>query len=580
MLITRLQGGRHGASQPRPNLQSHRSLRPDIPENEHPPPTSSINSSSPDSLSSGTDSSSQPDHPIPAAMSHGISRSSLLYRRRDEGDASQGEAKRGDASQAEVKKCPVCSSRSCRLVSHQLYASRLKRCKSHSPRTNDKRPFTHIVRKSQSPITDNKMLQAFLTASIGKAWIDPYFDLPVGGRDAEMQRHFRDFFTTQVSSLTSPVRVRAFDVAYCSVMIHQALVDPALCHTVIAMAATYSAIHRHGLRAPDAKLLSIYDRTFKILRQQTAQADQSKQSSLIVMAMLNLLLCYGLAFGDKSIIAAHPTTMKNLVNACGGISNLSAQPAALSLWSDYYVTLYTGKKPTFLEEATVLPDIPLSNPPAAVYGCDLDDLRARGLISQKLLDICLNTCRLTELLEDRVSGNIIPARWEYFNYKRNAMPMRNGIVHAELFGSGTKAECIGLVHSLFLFLVLRLMPWNAPVINLCEQLQSALLASGLHDYWGSDIDVLLWVLFTLLAGAEGWDGKYWALELLLDTLTYRYRSEPSKWPLDWCEKQRRNLVRFTWSNLYLTVSLKATCQDLVVISQSPTRLSARQDALP
>ena len=380
--------------------------------------------------------------------------------------------------------------------------------------------------------------------------------------------------------MTSPVRVRAFDAAYFPVLMRQALADPALCHTFIAMAATYSCIHGHGFGAPDAKLLSIYGRTFKVLRRQIGQAGQGKQLDSTIMATINLLMCHGLAFGDKTAIAAHPAALKHLVDACGGLSNLNAQPAALTLWADLYVTLYTGKTPVFLDQARVMPDIPLSNPPAAVYGSGLTDLRNCGLISQPLLDVCLNTCRLTELLEDRVLGNTNPARWEYFNYKRNAMAMRNGMVHAELFGSGTKAECISIIHNLFLFLVLRLMPWNAPLTNLCGQLQSALLGSGLDDYWGQDIDILLWVLFMLLAGAEHWSDRHWALDLLLATLSHRYRSEQHEWPPEWREMQRLNLIRFTWSEMYLTDSFRATCRDLATLSQSPARVSAEQQDAP
>jgi hypothetical protein len=105
----------------------------------------------------------------------------------------------------------------------------------------------------------------------------------------------------------------------------------------------------------------LYGRTFKVLHRQAGRADQGKQLDTTITATLDLLLCHGLAFGDISVMAAHPALLKNLVDACG-ISNLNAQPAALTLWSGLHVTLYTGKKPVFLEQARVIPDIPLFNP--------------------------------------------------------------------------------------------------------------------------------------------------------------------------------------------------------------------------
>ena len=530
-------------------------------EYQPPTPASLVDSSSSHGGSStapSTATSSSPPHPIPSPhVPHRTPRLPLLHQAPPPRDALRSHPNHAASSQG-PKRCTVCGRRDCHLISHKLYASRPTPRRPQSPSSHDKRP----------PLT--------LTASIGNARVDPFFDLPIGRPDPEMQQHFRDLFTSQGSCMTDPVRIRAFDAGYYPVLMRQALADPALCHTFIAMSATYSCIHGHGFRAPNAKLLSIYGRTFKVLRRQISQARQGKQLDTTIMATINLLMCHGIAFGDKSAMAAHPAALKFLVNACGGISRLNAQPAALTLWADFYVTLYTGEMPVFLEQVRILPDVPLQNPPAAVYGSGFDDLEKRGLISQALLDVCLNTCRVTELLEDRISGNTNLARWEYFNYKRNAMAMRNGMVHSQLFGSGTKAECISISQNLFLFLVLRLMPWNAPLTNLCEQLQSALLASELDDYWGQDVDVLLWVLFMLLAGAEYWDCKQWALELLLCTLSHRYEGERPNWPPEWCEMQHLNLVRFTWSEIYLLDSFKATCRDLVTLSQPPAQVLATQ----
>jgi hypothetical protein len=530
-----------------------------------PTPTSLIESPPPVCGSSGSSptvpSSSRSEPPVLAAIPQRSPRFPLLYSRRRQRDAPQRSHDDVNLSLKD-RECPVCCRQGCLLVSHKLYASRKKSRPSQPARTIEKQP------------------QVSLTPSIGNARVDPFFDLPIGNSDPEQQQYFCDFFTSQSSSMTSPVRILAFDSAYLPLLLRQALTDPALCHTLIAMAATYSSVHGKCLQAPDAKLFSIYGRTFRVLRQHVSQNRHRRPSDSTIMAAINLLMCHGLAFGDKSAIAAHPVALKNLVDGCGSISNLNGQPAALTLWADYYVTLYTGEKPNFLEQAGVMPDVPLSNPPPAVYGGGLESLVERGLISPALLDVCQQTCRLTELLEDRVSGNANQARWEYFNYKRNTMAMRNGCVHAELFGSGTKAECISLVHNLYMFLALRLMPWKAPIVNLCDQLRSALLASGLNDYWAGDVNVLTWVLFILLASAKHWEGKQWALQLLLDTLSHHYASELTHWPPNWFELQRLNLMRFTWSETYLSESFKTTCRDLAMICQSRAGVSAKEEGLP
>jgi len=530
------------------------------------PPTSTslIESCRSDSRSSTSSPiitpSSSSDPPVLAAISQRSPHPPLLYQHGQQRDPLR---KSLDDVVLSLKdrKCPVCKRQGCLLVSHKLYASRPK------------------SRQSNPSSADDEPSRASFTISIGNARVDPFFNLPAGHSDPEMQQYLRDFFTAQGSSMTSPVRIRAFDSAYYPIVFRQALTDPALCYTFFAMSATYSSVHGQCLHAPDARLLSIYGRTFQAFRRQIGETCRAKPSEATIMAAVNLLMCHGICFGDKQALTAHPRALRNLVDACGGISNLSGQPAAFVLWTDFYVTLFTGKKPDFLEQAGVMPDVPLSHPPAAVYGGGWHEPRIRGLAPPALLDICHNTCRLIELLEDRVAGNNNPARWEYFLYKRNTMAMRNGIVHSTLYRSGTRAECISLVHNLCIFLILRLMPWETPIINLCDQLQFALLASGLHNYWAQDISLLLWVLFMQLAGAEHWDGKQWALQLLLDTLSYHYGSEQRNWPPNWCEMQRLNLMKFTWSELYLTTSFNATCRDLVTMARLSGPVTARASFL-
>jgi hypothetical protein len=530
-----------------------------------PTPTSLIESCSPDSRCSASSSNVTPsslsDPPGLATIVQKSPCSTLLYQSGQQRDPLP---KSLDDVVLSLKDriCPVCRRQGCLLVSHKLYASRPKSRQSNPPSTNDEPP------------------QMSFTISIGNARFDPFFNLPAGQSDPEMQQNLRDFFTAQGSSMTSPVRIRAFDSAYYPILLRQAFVDPALCYTFFAMSATYSSVHGQCLNAPDAKLLSIYGRTFRTLRQQIGQTSRAKPSEATIMAAVNLLMCHGFGFGDKQALMAHPRALRKLVDACGGISNLSGQPAALVLWADYYVTLFTGKRPDFLGQAGVMPDVPLSHPPAAVYGGGWHELGIHGLAPPALLDVCHNTCRLIELLEDRVAGNNNPARWEYFLYKRNTMAMRNGVVHSKLYKSGTPAECISLAHNLCMFLVLRLMPWKAPIINLCNQLQSALLASGLQDYWAQDISLLLWVLFMQLAGAEHWDGKQWALQLLMDTLSHHYGSEQKNWPSNWCEMQRLNLMKFTWSEVYLTTSFNATCRDLATVTRLPGPVTVKQDTSP
>src|SRR5271154_3908351 len=207
-----------------------------------PTPTSLIDSCSPDSRSSVSSSiiapSSSSDPPLLAAILQRSTRSPLLYQHGQQRDPLQ---KSLDDVVLSLKdrKCPVCRRQGCLLVSHKLYASRPK------------------SRQSTPSSTDDEPSRASFTISIGNARVDPFFNLPAGHSDPEMQQYIRDFFTAQGSSVMSPVRVRAFDSAYYPILFRQALADPALCHTFAALSATYSSVHGQCLHAPDARLLSI-----------------------------------------------------------------------------------------------------------------------------------------------------------------------------------------------------------------------------------------------------------------------------------------------------------------------------------
>jgi hypothetical protein len=172
-----------------------------------PTPTSLIESCSPDSRSCASSSiltpSSRSDPPVLAAILQRSPGSSLLYQRGQQRDPLQNSLDDVVLSLKD-RKCPVCRRQGCLLVSHKLYASRPKSRQSNPPSTDDKPP------------------QVPFTISIGNARFDPFFNLPTGHSDPEMQQYFRDFFTAQGSSMTSPVRIRAFDSAYYPILFRQA----------------------------------------------------------------------------------------------------------------------------------------------------------------------------------------------------------------------------------------------------------------------------------------------------------------------------------------------------------------------
>ena len=368
--------------------------------------------------------------------------------------------------------------------------------------------------------------------------------------------------------MTNPKRVLAFDTQYCSALVKAALADPALSYSCIAQSAAYSTIHGKGLSEPDIDFLTVYVRATKVLHEQIAKQTSGRCSDATIMAAVNLMMSHGIGFGDRLALVAHWKGIQTLVMACGGIHNISGQVAGLILWLDYWYTLYTNERPLYMDLVMTKPVILLDDPPDRTYGSSFESPEMEEAFSPELLSVCLDSCRLIELLEDKVNNTSSPARWQYFMYKRDTMCIRNAAVHYQQCGQGTKAECLSLTMNLFLLLTLRMVPWRMPLIIVCNQLRTALSCTDLDQHWGEDVDMLAWTLFILQAAAKYWDGAQWGLDLLEATLYFRRGLSTDLWPLDWWEMERQNLHGFAWSMIFLDEQFDQTRDKLSSCQES------------
>ena len=443
-----------------------------------------------------------------------------------------------------TKLCCVCWTRDCKLKSHHEYASQ------------------HLTKKPGSSGTKTPPTPRIkLALPIGNGRLDPFTALPVESPSKEALGMFRDFFTNQISQVYHKPRRLAFDSTYAPVLVQQAYSDPATCHSCLAMSATFKAVHGQNLRAPDEKLSAVYEAALRALRAQLIR-EKTRPRATTVMAAVNLIMAQAIGMCDKEALVAHRTGIEGFVKAWAGIHNLEPQLIALIIWTDYWATIYTGLPPLYPHLLNRM-DIKLEKPPPRTCGSAFEEPRMRGLVRTILLENCQITCRLVELVQDKVSKTSTPARWQYFTYKRDTMATRNAVVHTELFGTGSKAECIGLAMNLILFLTLRMVPWKSPSNELCDQMKTALIASGaVSDSWRTDIDILLYVLFVVAASAVHWDHKPWSLDLLHQTLGVKYGAIQADWPTNWEEQEIFNLERFAWSSELLEESFSDTCREL------------------
>lgn len=458
--------------------------------------------------------------------------------------ASKKKANQKRNKNGPAKLCFVCWSNDCKLKSHHEYAS--QQLSKASIRSSTKSPPTPRIN---------------LALPIGNGRLDPFTALPVEGPTKEAMSMFRDFFTNQTSQIYQKPKRLAFDSTYTPLLIQQAYSDPATCHSCLAMSATYMAVHGQNLRAPDEKLSAVYEAALRALRAQLIR-EKAKPRATTVMAAVNLIMAQAIGMCNKEALEAHRTGIQGFVEAWGGIHNLEPQLVALIIWTDYWATLFTGLPPLYSHLLSRL-EIKLERPPQLTCGSAFEEPRMRGLVSSMLLENCQITCRLLELVQDKVKKTSTPARWQYFTYRRDCMATRNAVVHAELFATGTKAECVGLTMNMILLLTLRMVPWKSPGIELCDQIKLALIASGaVTESWRADIDVLLYILFVVCATAVHWDHKTWSLDLLQQTLEVKYGNIQADWPLNWEEQEVYNLKRFAWSDVLLSECFNDTCHEL------------------
>lgn len=443
-----------------------------------------------------------------------------------------------------TKPCLVCWSPACKLKSHHDYVSRQKSKASNGQKRSQ--PSKAAIK---------------LAFPIGNGMLDPFTALPMEGPSREALQLFHDFFTNQASQVHVTPRSLAFDSTYLPLLLKQAYADSATCHSCLAMASTYAAVHGQDLRTPDESLSRVYEAALRALRAQLIQ-EKGKPRTTTVMAAVNLIMAQAIGMCDKEALNAHRTGIESFIRALGGIHNLEPQLVSLIIWTDYWATLFTGLPPMHTHLLSSI-DIKLERPPAQKYGHAFEEPRMRGIVSPLLLENCRITCRLIELVEDKVNKTSNPARWQYWTYKRDCLATRNAVVHSELFGAATKAECISLTMNIILLLTLRMVPWKSPANELCDQMKIALIASGARSsFWNLDIDILLYILFIVSAAGEHWDDRSWALDLLQQTLQAKYGPIQVDWPTNWEEQEIFNLKRFAWSEVLLGAAFQGTCHEL------------------
>lgn len=492
--------------------------------------------------------------------------------------------------------CMICHSKTCQLITHRLLTldllRRLAKSNKESEQSKSTRARNEAVlsravttRARLPPITVHQ--PATPTDSI-----DPLTPFPIRGINRNNVQLFHEFFNSQGRSLLDFQRELSFDSGQYPYLFNQALQSPALAMSFVAMAATFHAIQTQDLTSPTHEVLAIHAQAFEELRKGIEAERPGTISEGTIMAAINLCMCCGVAFCDTEAALLHwQGVLALLRKPRSGI--YSGTILTFVNQMEHWLVLIAGYKPRV---ETWTNPIPQERPPPRKYGTGLESLCTSSVmqdlsLSPKILDLCINTCRTTEVLEAYAAKHMFNKNTPtstYFDYLRNVLAEQGAIIHRKLHGTNIFAECICLSASLYDIIVLRRTPYKAPVRLLCSELRRALSVSKPtreqeeeddensddedDDEGDADTDRALNEDYQLRKGAYNWmliicacaanfcqDQPIieWTKENLEEVRLAYSGNHRSAWKTTLV----RDLSCFIWSDIFLAGQLQAVCAD-------------------
>lgn len=333
------------------------------------------------------------------------------------------------------------------------------------------------------------------------------------------------------------------------------MIDPAVCFSVISMAAT-SVGMRSGQSARNPSAQFLYSQTLQMFRSRLSNNSTTNETILVAIA----LMVVSIAFGVEAAVRQIRTAIRGLVKSRGGASQLGmgGMLARCITLAEVLASLYLKDEPHVVGEAT--PGY-LETPPTAIYGAAFYSPHLPNSFHLMMLEICLTMCRLTEVLEKALQGAATPPEYLYFYSTLTWVSVRRAQFHARSHNSSSKDECISNVIEIFRCNVFSTQPENRDLnFGFCSQLQRALPQTNISSYWEEHVQMLIWALFVVGTIDFEWESRPWFMDLLRRTVSHTYASQA--WPATWRQETLQTLKSFLWSEVRLAHSFHKICDEL------------------
>lgn len=420
-----------------------------------------------------------------------------------------------------IETCLICRRKSCRLVTHRLTTLEVLRRVSKGNRQRRVKVRTPTSPNSRllSPATEARARASYplpIRPAAPGNLIDSFIRLPLDGLDKSASQLFRDFFVYMGRSVLQFHPVLSFDSGHLPHLFGQTLQNPALCMSIIAMAATYAGTHGQDLNSPTKDLLVIYAKAFGELRRQIQVEASGEISEQSIMAAVNLCMCCGIGFCDVRAALMHWDGVLALMQKPRH-SFYSGTLITFVDYIEYWLAITTG----FTPPDRWMSALPYERAPAKKYGRAFDSLFKLPMLRYspaqlKTLEFCQTACRAVEILEAdatryRLVGSAPPNN--YFIYLRSVVSAQGAQVYSQLRFTNTFAECISITVNLIYLLILRRTPWRAPLRLLCARLKQAMLS--VSEFFEDDKQSSGSGIFSLEKLAFGWILSVYACAALL-----------------------------------------------------------------
>ena len=336
-----------------------------------------------------------------------------------------------------------------------------------------------------------------------------------------------------------------------------AMVDPALCFSVLAISAAWdTATSQIKSQVRARKLI---EKALEHLRDRI-HPDQSIADTTIMAFSILWGASYWL--GDPGFMRSFKSSVYGFVQSRGGLDRLGLAGGVASVVhnTDILHSVTTAESCNYQNPTTVGPiekALPISpNPDHFWVGED-----ARSLIEPRLLQTCLEFCRLIDAVE------LQDEQWgmrPYLYTLSKIGSIENDLCAAQATHKGTRTlnehVCYAaVIHATVNFHMTQEL-WFL-LTNMASRSTQALKEIRGSNYWQGKIELLMWVLFSVLLVPHDFEDKAVVTNILSKLVADRFDDE-DEWPGDWRLQIRNILGRFMWSNKKSRAGFSRICDSI------------------